>query len=87
MRDAARFLAHDLLVTTRYVPEVEALRAAPTRIVVGIGEDSGHLLTHPTSTALAERLGVAPTYFPGDHGGFLGAPAEFAEVLTKVLAG
>jgi hypothetical protein len=30
---------------------------------------------------------VAPSFFPGDHGGFLGAPAEFAEVLTKVLAG
>ncbi|GAA2889603.1 alpha/beta hydrolase [Pseudonocardia halophobica] len=87
MRDAERFLAHDLLVTTRYVPDVEALRAARTRIVVGIGQDSGHLLTHPTSTALAERLAVEPTFFPGDHGGFLGAPAEFAEVLTKVLAG
>ena len=87
MRDGERFLAHDLLVTTRYVPDVEALRAARTRIVVGIGEDSGHLLTQPTSAALAERLGVDPTFFPGDHGGFLGAPAEFAEVLTKVLAG
>lgn len=87
LRDGERFLAHDLLVTTRYVPDVEALRAAPTRIVVGLGEDSGHLLTHRTSTALAERLGVAPTLFPGDHGGFLAAPALFAEVLTKVLAG
>ncbi|GAA4704044.1 alpha/beta hydrolase [Pseudonocardia yuanmonensis] len=87
MRDAARFLAHDLLVTTRYVPDVEALRAAPTRIVIGVGEASGHLLTHRTSTALAEELGVAPTFFPGDHGGFLDDPAGFAEVLTKVLAG
>ncbi|MCE3550496.1 alpha/beta hydrolase [Pseudonocardia sp. RS11V-5] len=87
MRDAERFLGHDLMVTTRFVPDVEALRAAPTRIVVGIGAESGHLLTQATSTALAERLGVTPTIFPGDHGGFLGAPAEFAEVLTKVLAG
>ena len=36
---------------------------------------------------LAERLGSEPVEFPGDHGGFLGLPAEFAEVVEKVLAG
>ena len=54
-------------------------------MVVGIGVDSGDLLTHGTSVALAERLGAAPVAFPGEHGGFLWKPKEFAEVLRTVL--
>jgi pimeloyl-ACP methyl ester carboxylesterase len=87
MADGARFLGHELRATTRYVPDVAALRAAPTRIVVGIGAESGGLVTHRTSTALAERIGVEPTEFPGDHGGFLGDASGFAETLRKVLVG
>ena len=41
--------------------------------------------TSRSSTALAELLGMAPIEFPGDHGGFLGQPEEFAESLLKVL--
>jgi hypothetical protein len=37
--------------------------------------------------ALAERLGTQPAEFPGDHGGFIGQPAGFADVVRKVLAG
>jgi pimeloyl-ACP methyl ester carboxylesterase len=87
MADGARFLVHEMQGTTRYVPDVGALRAAPGRVVVGIGVDSGRLVTYRTSTALAERLGVEPVEFPGDHGGFLGDPTGFAETLRKVLAG
>jgi pimeloyl-ACP methyl ester carboxylesterase len=87
MADGARFLVHEMQGTTRYVPDVAALRAAPTRIVVGIGAESGGLVTFRTSTALAEQLGVEPAEFPGDHGGFLGDTAAFAETLRKVLVG
>jgi pimeloyl-ACP methyl ester carboxylesterase len=87
LADGARFLGHELQGTTRYLPDIAALRAAPARIVVGIGATSGHLLTYQTSTALAERLGTQPAEFPGDHGGFVGQPAEFADVVRKVLAG
>jgi pimeloyl-ACP methyl ester carboxylesterase len=86
LADGARFFAHELRGTTRYVPDVAALTSGPTRIVVGIGVASGNLLTYRTSTALAELLGTPPVEFPGDHGGFLGRPEEFAEVLRKVLA-
>jgi hypothetical protein len=44
-------------------------------------------LTYRTSMALAERLGTQPAEFPGDHGGFIGQPAGFADVVRKVLAG
>ena len=84
LREAARFFGHELRQTTQYLPDIDALAAA--RVVVGIGADSGHLLTYRTSVALCERLGTQPVEFPGDHGGFLGAPPEFADVLRKVLS-
>ncbi|GAA0594146.1 alpha/beta hydrolase [Streptomyces crystallinus] len=87
LADSARFFAHELRHTTRYLPDAAALTGGPTRVVVGLGAASGHLLTHPTSTALAELLGTKPVEFPGDHGGFLGHPKEFAETLRGVLAG
>ncbi|TPG34614.1 alpha/beta fold hydrolase [Mycolicibacterium hodleri] len=85
LAEGARFFVHDLAPTTQYLPDFEALRASPTRIVVGLGAESGHLLTQRTSVAVAELLGVGTTEFPGDHGGFLGAPGEFANRLREVL--
>lgn len=86
LAEGARFFLHDLAPTTQYVPDVDALRTSTSRIVIGLGADSGHLLTHRTSVAVAERLGVKTTEFPGDHGGFMGAPGEFARRLREVLA-
>jgi pimeloyl-ACP methyl ester carboxylesterase len=83
--DAGRFFDHELLHTARYLPDVAALTAGPARVVVGNGAGSGHLVTHRTSTALAGLLGSAPAEFPGDHGGFMAAPMEFADVLRKFL--
>lgn len=85
LAEGARFFLHDLAPTTQYVPDFEALRASGSRIVVGLGAESRHLLTQRTSVAVAELLGVDTTEFPGDHGGFMGAPAEFAARLREVL--
>ncbi|GAA1074864.1 alpha/beta fold hydrolase [Nocardiopsis composta] len=87
LADAARFFGHELRGTTRYLPDTAALKAGPARVVVGIGAESGGLITYRTSTALAELLGAPPVEFPGDHGGFIGHPEEFARVLRKVLRG
>ncbi|MEN8651413.1 alpha/beta hydrolase [Streptomyces sp. 21So2-11] len=84
--NGARFFAHELRGTTRYLPDVAALSGGPSRVVVGVGADSGALDTYLTSTALAELLGAPPVEFPGDHGGFLGQTEQFAEVLRTVLA-
>ena len=86
LAEGARFFLHDLEPTTQYVPDVEALRASGSRIVIGLGAESGHLLTHRTSLAVAELLGVDVAEFPGDHGGFMGAPGAFAARLREVLA-
>lgn len=85
LAEGARFFLHDLESTGQYLPDFEVLRTSPSRIVIGLGAESGHLLTHRTSVAVAERLGVDTTEFPGDHGGFMGAPGVFAERLRQVL--
>lgn len=75
-----------------YEHDFDALRAVPTRIVVGVGEESGQTAAGRAATAVAARLGVAPVTFPGDHGGFLGGeyggmgkPDAFAATLRTVL--
>jgi pimeloyl-ACP methyl ester carboxylesterase len=86
VRQAARFFEIDLRPTTRYVPDVDALKNGPSRVVVGIGVDSSRLITYRTSVALCESLGTTPVEFPGDHGGFMGAPTEFAGTLRTLLS-
>jgi pimeloyl-ACP methyl ester carboxylesterase len=86
VRQAARFFDIDLRATCFYDADIEALRAGPTRVVVGVGVDSGPLLTLRTSRALAEQLGTEPVEFPGDHTGFLGDPGGFADVVRRVLS-
>ncbi|MFC5747288.1 alpha/beta fold hydrolase [Actinomadura rugatobispora] len=85
LADNARFFSHELRGTTHYVPDVAALKAASSRVVVGVGADSKGLVTYRTSLAIADLLGTEPAEFPGEHGGFLGQPNEFAEALRKIL--
>jgi pimeloyl-ACP methyl ester carboxylesterase len=79
------FFAHYLLPITSYVPDVSALRAAPTRVVVGVGGASVGQETYHTTLALAERLGTEAVTFPGDHLGMATHPESFAEKLHEVL--
>jgi pimeloyl-ACP methyl ester carboxylesterase len=79
---------------TNFRPDVEALAAAPTRVVIAVGEETGDAFTGRTAVATAELLGQQATVFPSHHGGFLGdefgyagKPEEFAERLREVLAG
>jgi pimeloyl-ACP methyl ester carboxylesterase len=86
--------AHQVLWLVSYEPDFDALRAAPTRIVIAVGEKSDGELAHRGGEAVAERFGQEPTSFPGDHGGFMGGefgqmgePEAFAAKLREVLAG
>jgi hypothetical protein len=85
--DGARFFAHELQGTTRYLPDIAALRTGSSQIVVGVGVDSTGLVTHRTSTALAALLDISTVDFPGGHGGFLDQPKGFADVVRSVLIG
>ncbi|WP_100447721.1 alpha/beta hydrolase [Glycomyces xiaoerkulensis] len=86
-------LGQNLMTCNAYELDFDALRAASTRIVVGVGADSGEEFTARASRAVAERLGTAAVEFPGGHAGFLGGeygqtgePEAFAAALHKVLA-
>ncbi|MFD3975331.1 alpha/beta fold hydrolase [Streptomyces cyaneofuscatus] len=77
-----------------YRPDVDAITAAPTRVVIAVGEESRAVQTGRTSAATAELLGQPLTVFPSHHGGFLdgefgypGKPDEFARRLREVLDG
>jgi pimeloyl-ACP methyl ester carboxylesterase len=67
--------------------DLGALRAAPTRIVLGIGTQSSQLMPGRAAAVVAERLGTAPVTFPGGHDGFITGPDAFAEILRTVLDG
>jgi pimeloyl-ACP methyl ester carboxylesterase len=77
---------------TSYRPDFEALVAAPTRIVIAVGEESAGTFTGRTSVATAELLGQQATVFPSHHAGFAGGefgyagqPEAFARKLRDVL--
>jgi hypothetical protein len=80
--------------TPGYQHDFNALRAAPTRVVIGVGAQSAKNLAGRAGIAVAGRLGAAPVTFPGGHDGFLGGeyggmgePDAFAAALRNVLAG
>lgn len=86
-------LAQNMIAGTHYEPDIEALRAAPTRIVLAAGVESEGTLANRGAHAVAERLGSKAVAFPSHHGGFLGGeygqtgdPAAFATKLREVLA-
>jgi len=79
------FLAHLIRPTTRYRPDIEALRTAPTRIVVAVGATSKGQLANRSARALADELGTPVVEFPGDHGGFVALPQQCGRVLDQVL--
>jgi pimeloyl-ACP methyl ester carboxylesterase len=79
------FLGQYVLAITTYEPNIAALKASPTRIVAGVGEDSRGNLAQQGGLALAERLGAPAVVFPGDHGGYMRRPREFAATLRNVL--
>ncbi|MFE9135104.1 alpha/beta fold hydrolase [Streptomyces sp. NPDC007355] len=85
-------LGQNIRGCTSYRPDLAALRAAPTRIVVAAGKESEGELAARAAAAVAEGLGTPLAVFPSHHGGFLGgefgqhgAPTEFAEALRAVL--
>jgi pimeloyl-ACP methyl ester carboxylesterase len=79
------FIAHELQLNGGYVPDLDALRHAPTRIVSAAGENSGEQAARRSAIALAERLGIPVTHLPGAHGGWGSDPQEFADRLHQVF--
>jgi pimeloyl-ACP methyl ester carboxylesterase len=83
--DADFQYAHMMRSTVGWVPDIANLQATATRVLIGIGEHSSGQLCDRSSTALAARLGIEPTMFPGGHIGFADDPEAFAGRLRTVL--
>ncbi|QGV76877.1 alpha/beta fold hydrolase [Streptomyces ficellus] len=86
-------LGQNMLGCTGYRPDIVALRATSTRVVVAAGKESEGEFPARAAAELARELGTDLTLFPSHHGGFLGgeygqhgAPEEFAQTLRAVLA-
>ncbi|SER16008.1 Pimeloyl-ACP methyl ester carboxylesterase [Lentzea xinjiangensis] len=80
------------LPITDYYPRVDELKAAPTRVVIAVGEETGNAFTARTAVHTAKLLGDEAVVFPSHHGGFLGGefgyagkPEEFGVKLREVL--
>ena len=77
---------------TSFQPDVDALAASATRIVIAVGEESLDTITGRTTVTIAQLLGQEATVFPSHHGGFMGGesgypgkPEAFARKLREVL--
>ncbi|RAS70925.1 pimeloyl-ACP methyl ester carboxylesterase [Lentzea atacamensis] len=85
-------LSRNSLAITDYQVKVDALAAAPTRIVIAVGEETGNAFTARTAVHTAKLLGQEVVVFPSHHGGFMGGefgyagkPEEFGVKLREVL--
>lgn len=85
-------LGPSMVAMTTYLPDWDALRAAPTRIVLGAGHASEGQMANRGAHAVADRLGSRPVAFAGGHGGFNRSewepsdPDAFAATLRGALA-
>ena len=84
--DDALFFLRMLRPFTRHRPDVAALRRGRPRVLIGVGASSGAGLAARAASALATELGLEPTVFPGDHGGFMSDAEAFAAVLRPLFA-
>jgi pimeloyl-ACP methyl ester carboxylesterase len=87
-------VGQNMISGSHYEHDFGALRAAPARVIIAVGEESGQMVAGRAGVAVAGRLGTAPVTFPGGHDGFLGGeyggmgkPDAFAATLRTVLEG
>jgi len=85
-------LSQNIINTTHYEPDFDALKDASTTIVLAAGVESEGEMANRGAHAVAERLGREVVPFPSHHGGFLGGeygwggdPDAFAPKLREVL--
>jgi pimeloyl-ACP methyl ester carboxylesterase len=85
-------LHQNIINTTHYQPDFDALRKASTRIIMAAGTESQGEMANRGAYGVANELGTEVVVFPSHHGGFLGGeygwpgePDAFAAKLREVL--
>ena len=82
-------LQQNTISCTSFEPDFQALRSAPTRMVIAAGEESSGQMASRSAHVIADHLGTDIAIFPSGHGGFVegwGKPQPFAVRLHEVLA-
>jgi acetyltransferase/esterase len=79
------WLNHEVRQYPRFVPDVSALKAALSRLVLAGGDDSRNYFPYHATAAMAKQLGITVVDFPGGHVGYATHPGEFAARLAEVL--
>jgi pimeloyl-ACP methyl ester carboxylesterase len=79
-------VGQNMISCPSYRHDFDAIRAAKTRVIIGVGADSSQAMPGRAAVAVAERLGTPPVTFPGGHDGFITNPQAFAAILRNVLA-
>jgi pimeloyl-ACP methyl ester carboxylesterase len=84
--------AQNMVPGAHFEPDFDALRRAPTTIILAAGEESDGQMASRAAAVIAQRLGQELVIFPSNHGGFFGGeygqtgkPVEFAAKLRDVL--
>jgi pimeloyl-ACP methyl ester carboxylesterase len=79
-------LMRNMPACNEYAPDVEALRALGSRLVIAVGVASGETLAARGGRAVAAAVGIDPTVFPSHHGGFVpGQPGSDPEGIAAAL--
>jgi pimeloyl-ACP methyl ester carboxylesterase len=79
------FLEHVLCSFSGHALDLEALAHGARKLVIGVGEESGTLLTAVPGPRLVDRVGGRLVEFPGGHTGSSEHPEAFAVRLRSVL--
>ena len=83
--NAANFFEHKLLPFTRYRPDLIALKAVADNVVPAAGVDAARHLPAQPVMVLSDVIGWPVVRFPGGHNGYASHPAQFANLLARVL--
>jgi pimeloyl-ACP methyl ester carboxylesterase len=85
-------MGQNMVSTTHYEPNYDALRKVSTKIVLAAGVESEGILPSRAAHAVAALLGTKVRVFPSGHGGFLGGeygqtgePDAFAARLREAF--
>ncbi|MEO6089787.1 MAG: alpha/beta hydrolase, partial [Umezawaea sp.] len=76
---------HVLVPFTTSELDLAALEAASARLIPAAGIDSRGQLPYRAAAALATRLGLPLTEFPGGHVGPVERPTQFAHALRALI--
>ncbi|MFE1378373.1 alpha/beta fold hydrolase [Streptomyces sp. NPDC058740] len=80
------FLEHVLCPFSFSAPDLDGLRAAAGKLVLGVGRESdGQEALVGPARRIARETGAAVVEFPGGHLGCVERPEEFAEVLLTAM--